>query len=644
MRWFQDRSTWFTAVLLVSLLCPSLFAADPPGQADLDAATSLKLAASSMADLERVIELTESAIEKGLDEQNEPLAKSLLTATLFQHGSRFAQALLDPRQRTERPAMLKQFALKDFYKILEYDESLPRVYMMIARLEAINVNPRQQQEAKQKGIEAAEKAIELLDDDNAMQSKALLIRAGYEDVNSEKRIEILDRAVEVDPTNLDALRLRGKSRLFIGEMLAAAGKLDEAKETRSQAVADFMKLLEENPDDADALQSGAELLGRLGEFDKAMEFANQVIEQNPGVFTVYLLRARLQHKQENYDAAIADLDKAVDIKPTNFLAYLDRSEVYLDKGDAKAAAKDYEQARELKGPTLPATIIQRTLLRAQNNQEKALDEIKKFLELDERSAETSGREPDPDYRLQLSVTYVAQSKPIETIDILTPLIDLRRDRTYSGNTRDRNIMFMAVRSRANSYLSIGKHQEAIQDYQKAESIIPSGSNYLGERASLLNNLAWVLATSPEDKLRNAKEAVRFATEACELTQYKAAHILSTLAAAHAESGDFDTAKKYSSQAVDLAEAATGEQQDEEMLTQLRKELASYEKKEPWRELQNVLEEKQNEEDSGDPETAVDATEEEETDDQPQDDRDESDSSTEEPSVQKSSAQEPAGVE
>jgi tetratricopeptide (TPR) repeat protein len=54
------------------------------------------------------------------------------------------------------------------------------------------------------------------------------------------------------------------------------------------------------------------------------------------------------------------------------------------------------------------------------------------------------------------------------------------------------------------------------------------------------NLAWLLATGP-DRVRDGKQAVAHATRACELTGWKNPHFISTLAAAHAEAGDFDRA-------------------------------------------------------------------------------------------------------
>jgi tetratricopeptide (TPR) repeat protein len=95
----------------------------------------------------------------------------------------------------------------------------------------------------------------------------------------------------------------------------------------------------------------------------------------------------------------------------------------------------------------------------------------------------------------------------------------------------------------------------------------------------LNNLAWVLATSPDDQLRNGQLALELATRACEVTEYQAAHILSTLAAAQAELGNFDKAIENSTQAV--------EKGSDEMKEQLQKELDSYQQNQPWREIQEL---------------------------------------------------------
>jgi len=86
----------------------------------------------------------------------------------------------------------------------------------------------------------------------------------------------------------------------------------------------------------------------------------------------------------------------------------------------------------------------------------------------------------------------------------------------------------------------------------------------------------VLATSTDDKLRDGRRAIELATKACELTKYEKAHIISTLAAGHAETGDFDNALKWSQKSVDLG--------GEDLAEALNKELETYKKGEPFREL------------------------------------------------------------
>ena len=71
----------------------------------------------------------------------------------------------------------------------------------------------------------------------------------------------------------------------------------------------------------------------------------------------------------------------------------------------------------------------------------------------------------------------------------------------------------------------------------------------------LNNLAWLLATCPEDGVRNGLEAVRCAEKACALTHYQHPGALGTLAAAYAEAGRFAEAVKTCRQAIDLSESA-----------------------------------------------------------------------------------------
>ena len=69
----------------------------------------------------------------------------------------------------------------------------------------------------------------------------------------------------------------------------------------------------------------------------------------------------------------------------------------------------------------------------------------------------------------------------------------------------------------------------------------------------LNHLAWILATYPRAELRNGPEAVRLAQRACALTDNKSPSELGTLAAAYAETGQFQLAVETAQKAEKLAD-------------------------------------------------------------------------------------------
>ncbi len=90
----------------------------------------------------------------------------------------------------------------------------------------------------------------------------------------------------------------------------------------------------------------------------------------------------------------------------------------------------------------------------------------------------------------------------------------------------------------------GKRDEAIAAFREAGHVDPN------KRLRYVQ-IARLLASSPDAKLRDGKAAVAFATKACELTEWKNAYDLDTLAAAHAEAGDFDSAVRRQTEGISL---------------------------------------------------------------------------------------------
>jgi protein O-mannosyl-transferase len=105
--------------------------------------------------------------------------------------------------------------------------------------------------------------------------------------------------------------------------------------------------------------------------------------------------------------------------------------------------------------------------------------------------------------------------------------------------------FMAHHWLARTLVIEGKTAAAVAEYHAS---LASQTN----QPITLNELAWLLATDPHAEIRSGHEAVELASRACALTQLKEPALLGTLAAAYAETGDFDKAVKAGEMAQKLA--------------------------------------------------------------------------------------------
>ena len=73
-----------------------------------------------------------------------------------------------------------------------------------------------------------------------------------------------------------------------------------------------------------------------------------------------------------------------------------------------------------------------------------------------------------------------------------------------------------------------------------------------DQSRALNSRAWLRATCPDASIRNGQMAIADAKKACELSKWKWAWQIDSVAAAYAEAGDFDSAVRYEQQAISTA--------------------------------------------------------------------------------------------
>jgi len=159
---------------------------------------------------------------------------------------------------------------------------------------------------------------------------------------------------------------------------------------------------------------------------------------------------------------------------------------------------------------------------------------------------------------RLGQVLVLSDRPLEARSSLE--IALRKQ---PGNARLR-VAMAAVAS------AEGKFAEAVKQNRQALRLEPT-------LRSARNNLAWLLATSPDTSVRDPAEALRIAEGLRDEAREPSANLLDTLAAAYAAAGRFEEAIRSAEQGVALAEA----EGDLEMAQTLRERLSSYRSRKPY---------------------------------------------------------------
>lgn len=121
----------------------------------------------------------------------------------------------------------------------------------------------------------------------------------------------------------------------------------------------------------------------------------------------------------------------------------------------------------------------------------------------------------------------------------------------------------------------GKLAEAMQSYGKAQTLVPDAS-------VPLTNMAWILATAPDDSLRDGQRALELALRADAFSGGTDPFYLHTLAACYAETGDFANAICTAQRAIEHSQP----QSMKPLIEQLRSEISLYELGLPYRESLN----------------------------------------------------------
>lgn len=237
--------------------------------------------------------------------------------------------------------------------------------------------------------------------------------------------------------------------------------------------------------------------------------------QTPTTADDYYNRGIARGKAGYLEGAIADFSKVIEMEPLSAQAYYNRGYARHLTKDLDGALADYAKYIELE-PRDPDGYNNRgNVRRAKGDFDGAIADLNKVIEIDSRYAK-------------------------------------------------------AYYNRGFTLEAKGDPDRAIADYTKSIELEPLDADVYGK-------LAWLLATTSRDAIRDGKKAVEYAGKAAELTKWEDANTLDTLAAAYAEAGNFDEAIKWENKALSFPEFAKSNGD------QARKRLQLYTERKPYHE-------------------------------------------------------------
>jgi tetratricopeptide (TPR) repeat protein len=288
--------------------------------------------------------------------------------------------------------------------------------------------------------------------------------------------------------------------------LSSAQELNEVIEVCERALATKL-----GPEDA---KYGRDLLSwafnRRGEFHAEQAGA-------------YIERGQTQKAAEMDALALRDFESSVEYDPTRYKALHNRGVSFALQGKSREAIADFDRVIELKPDYVNAWF---------NRAELQL-EVRQFAAAVDDYSESLRLKPDD------VPAYVGRAKALLQ---LGKAKDALADADRATQLDTEHALARAVHGEAS--VRLHKWEEAANDFQTAIKLDNQcAAAYLGA--------AWLMATCPDNRYRNAPLAVQAAEKALKLGGENP-HALDVLAAAQANAGQYEEAQQTIARALELA--------------------------------------------------------------------------------------------
>jgi len=410
-------------------------------------------------------------------------------------------------------AQVCQWRAKDLFKAERYQEAVA-LYTEVLKLKPDSVMVQNNLGVALQALGQIEQAVShfrqalQLDPDLVTAHRALATMMQSKG-NLDEALFHLRRAVELDPGSAE-----GHSKL--GLALQSRGNVDEAIDHLRQAI----RINPEEP--TTHIQLGRALRSQA-KIQEAMDHFRQAVKFDPDAVAAHNLLALSLASLGQLEEAVPHFREMLRLEPDSAVAHMNLGNALNTMDRFDEALNHFHEALKIKNDYPEAHFNLGLALQSQGRLDEAITRFRQALQLAPDIAPA---------HVTLGIALQEQGKHDEATHHFHEAVKIDPDL-------------------ADAHFELGAHaasqgrlEQAVKDYREA---LERNPHLLGA----LNNLAWILATSEDARLRDGHEAVQLALQAAEMTRHKEMAILDTLSAAYAQAGRFDGAVTTAKRALDL---------------------------------------------------------------------------------------------
>jgi tetratricopeptide (TPR) repeat protein len=330
----------------------------------------------------------------------------------------------------------------------------------------------------------------------------------------------------------------------LGTAFSRKGQTDEA-------ISQFQEAIRLKPDLAETHNNLGTALDRKGQTDEAISQFRETIRLKPDFAEAHNDLGTALDRKSQTDEAISQFQETIRLKPDFAEAHYNLGTALGMKGQTDEAINQFQEAIRLKPDFVEAHYNLGTALGRKGQIDGAISQYRETIQLKPDFADAHGN---------LAKLLATQGKLDEAVKEYQRTLELVPDSAQAHYK-----FGQALQAQRN-------FEAAMKEYQKALDLAPQHlPAHLG--------LAWLLATCPDNSLRNGKKAVELAEQAGVISGTESSQQLDTLAAAYAEAGRFSEAVETVTRALNL----TTTNNDNTLVDVLTTRLKLYEANSPYHE-------------------------------------------------------------